>query len=347
MSTFFTLMRREFAENRGGLFWTPVIVAAVILGLSIISAFSGTLSLGNARIGEGGAIVLERSTVDGETGQITVRQQNGQVTITTPDGETTTMNQAESADLRAKVGAGLLIGTSVVAGLFVAVMAVVVVFALLDGPAGERKDRSVLFWKSMPASDLETMAAKLATPILVGFPMALAAGAVTQAGLLAIVQAGAAIGGAGQFAPQVPFGALLQVWGTLALGMVMYVLWMAPLYGWLQLAASIAPRAGFVVAFGGLVGISVVEGLFRLPAGVARHLWDRITGEFVIYGAPGIDEFKPRAAFESLADGQPLDLALAASAMLNGFGDWRLWAGFVVCAACVVAASEIRRRVAL
>lgn len=346
MSTFLTLMRREFAENRGGLFWTPIIVAGVVLALSIVSAFTGTLSLGDTRIGDGGAIIVERSTGDGERGQVTVKEDDGQITITTPDGETVTLDDASGAGLRGQIGAGLVIGTSVVSLLFVAVMAVVVVFAVLDGPAGERKDRSVLFWKSMPASDLQTMAAKLATPVLVGFPMALLGGIITQAGLLAIVQAGMALSGNGAFAPQPPLGALAQIWATIGLGVVMYVAWMAPVYGWLQLSASIAPRAGFVVAFGGIVAISVLESLFRLPTGLGEHLWDRLSGELVTRGV-SLGDLQADQAFDSLGNLQKIDPFIAIGPMLQGFADWRLWAGFVVCAAFVVGAAELRRRVAL
>ena len=42
-------------------------------------------------------------------------------------------------------------------------MNIAVFFYLLDALQGERKDRSVLFWKSMPVSDTTTVLSKLFT----------------------------------------------------------------------------------------------------------------------------------------------------------------------------------------
>ncbi len=53
------------------------------------------------------------------------------------------------------------------AGLMMLTGVVVSVFYCLDALHGERRDRSVLFWKSMPVSDLTTVLAKASIPLFV------------------------------------------------------------------------------------------------------------------------------------------------------------------------------------
>src|SRR5437660_1706471 len=44
---------------------------------------------------------------------------------------------------------------------------IVAIFYCLDALHGERRDRSVLFWKSMPVSDVTTVMSKAAMPLVV------------------------------------------------------------------------------------------------------------------------------------------------------------------------------------
>src|SRR5437868_9431557 len=55
----------------------------------------------------------------------------------------------------------------IVAMIMILTVFVVGVFYCLDALHGERRDRSVLFWKSLPVSDLTTMLAKLFVPLVV------------------------------------------------------------------------------------------------------------------------------------------------------------------------------------
>ena len=54
----------------------------------------------------------------------------------------------------------------VVAGLIMVITLVVGFFYCLEALYGERRDRGILFWKSMPVSDLTTVLAKASIPIL-------------------------------------------------------------------------------------------------------------------------------------------------------------------------------------
>src|SRR6266446_10127080 len=54
-----------------------------------------------------------------------------------------------------------------VAGLIVVTAFVVGVFYCLDALHSERRDRSILFWKSLPVSDLTTVLSKASLPLVV------------------------------------------------------------------------------------------------------------------------------------------------------------------------------------
>ena len=53
------------------------------------------------------------------------------------------------------------------AGLMMLTTLVVGVFYCLDALYGERRDRSILFWKSLPVSDLTTVLSKASIPVVI------------------------------------------------------------------------------------------------------------------------------------------------------------------------------------
>src|SRR5882762_3783613 len=53
------------------------------------------------------------------------------------------------------------------AGLMMLTTILVSVFYCLDALHGERRDRSIMFWKSLPVSDLTTVLAKASIPLVV------------------------------------------------------------------------------------------------------------------------------------------------------------------------------------
>jgi ABC-2 type transport system permease protein len=55
----------------------------------------------------------------------------------------------------------------IAAGLMMLTGIVVSVFYCLDALHGERRDRSILFWKSLPVSDLTTVLAKASIPLVI------------------------------------------------------------------------------------------------------------------------------------------------------------------------------------
>jgi ABC-2 type transport system permease protein len=75
------------------------------------------------------------------------------------------MLSAFSPDKQRAVVSGLYAGILIVVTV---TMNITVFFYLLDALQGERKDRSVLFWKSLPVSDTTTVLSKVFTATIIG-----------------------------------------------------------------------------------------------------------------------------------------------------------------------------------
>jgi len=148
----------------------------------------------------------------------------------------------------------------VIAGLILMVVDILVaIFYCLDALYGDRRDRSILFWKSLPVSDLMTVLAKASIPILV---LPLVTFAATVATQVVMLLASSVVLAAGGISPstlwahvspldivRINFGHLVGVHG----------IWWAPLYAWLLLASAWAMRLPFLWAVLPPVAIGVVE----------------------------------------------------------------------------------------
>src|SRR6201996_7350263 len=84
---------------------------------------------------------------------------------------------------------------TVVAFLLMGTAFVVAVFYCLEALHGERSDRSILFWKSLPVSDLTTVLSKAAIPLVLLPLLTFAITALTQ--LIMALMSGAVLRGSG------------------------------------------------------------------------------------------------------------------------------------------------------
>ena len=147
----------------------------------------------------------------------------------------------------------------VAAIMLMAVALVVALFYCLDALYGERRDRSVLFWKSMPVSDLTTVLAKASIPVLV---LPLVTFAVTVATHFVMLLTGSAVlAGRGMSISalwaQVPF--FETAWINFVHVVGFHGIWYAPIYGWLLLVSAWAKRAPFLWATLPPMAIGAVE----------------------------------------------------------------------------------------
>lgn len=210
--------------------------------------------------------------------------------------------------------------------LCLAVAFLVGVFYCLDALYGERRDRSVLFWKSLPVSDTTAVLAKLTIPMVVLPAIVFAvtsAAIVVMASISVLVLDGPDTAMA--FRHVQPIGSIV----ALAYTVVVMALWHAPIYGWLLLVSGRARRTALLWAVVPLLAIGTFE----------RILFQSWTFfGFLRYLALG---WIPRAFDGS---GDPMTDLVASLAPLRLFSTPSLWLGIVFAAACVAGAVQLRRR---
>jgi len=150
-------------------------------------------------------------------------------------------------------------------------------FYCLSALQSERRDRSILFWKSLPVSDLTTVLAKAALPMVVlpvvTFLVVVATQLIILAASLAILPS---VGlPATALWTQFP---VLNSWLELAYLLICMALWHAPIWGWLMLVSGWARRATFLWAVGPPIGVVIFERLAFGTGYVDRLLHYRVTG---------------------------------------------------------------------
>ena len=128
----------------------------------------------------------------------------------------------------------------------------------VDALQSERRDRSILFWKSLPVSDRVAVAAKAFVP-MVWLPL--------QALALAVVANLVMVGLQSLVWPLRGFDPgelwarldLPLLWSLLAAPLPFMMLWNAPLYAWLLLVSAWSRRAAALMAAAPLVAVLIVE----------------------------------------------------------------------------------------
>lgn len=199
-------------------------------------------------------------------------------------------------------------------------------FYSLDALYGERRDRSVLFWKSLPVSDLTTVLAKAAVPILV---LPLIALALSIATFFTLLVAGSVILLAHGMSPATPWieVSVVQEPVTMLYGLTVHALWFAPSYAWLLLVSAWARRLPLLWALLPPAALVAVERATMGTWQVADFLRDRVTGAM----AAGFT-MDPR--LEPLAQLEPIRFLATPG----------LWLGLVCAAIFLAGAVSLRRR---
>jgi ABC-2 type transport system permease protein len=177
-------------------------------------------------------------------------------------------------------------------GMLMVTMMIVGIFYSLDAFYGERRDRSVLFWKSMPVSDLTTVLSKAVIPIVILQVLAFAFTVVIQFVMLFLstVALLASEMSVATLWAQLP---LFHLWfGLLHHLLIVHGLWHAPFYAWLLLVSAWARRAPFLWAFLPPLAIGIFEKVVFNTSHLANLLLYQLGGgpdTFSMSGTPAID----------------------------------------------------------
>ena len=247
--------------------------------------------------------------------------------------------QLDIAQQRSAIG----VPYDIAAIILILATVIVGVFYCLDALHGERRDRSILFWKSLPVSDFTTVAAKALVPMavlpLLGFVIILA----TQLGMLLVTDVTLLAHGMGitTFA-QVPLFAESPV---LLYGLVTLSLWHAPVYGWLLMVSAWAQRATFLWALLPPLLIAVAERLAFNTGYVGSILKSRLGGGFVHAFDLAPHSAAAARAIPGAHAAPPFlaEVANAAPDPAKFVSTPEVWIGLVVAAGFIAAAVWLRR----
>jgi ABC-2 type transport system permease protein len=134
---------------------------------------------------------------------------------------------------------------------------IVGIFYCLDALHGERRDRTILFWKSLPVSDLTTVLSKATIPLVV-LPVIIFA-IIILLQFLMLLWSSAVLLSSGLAATTWTRFNLFQQSLILLYSLIVIALWHAPIYGWALLISGWARRATFLWAVLPLLAIGVLE----------------------------------------------------------------------------------------
>jgi len=183
---------------------------------------------------------------------------------------------------------------SAVAALLILTAFIVGVFYCLDALHGERRDRSLLFWKSLPVSDRTTVLSKASISLVV-LPLLIFAIILATQWIMLLLSSAVLLGNGSSVAMLWTRLPLFRMSLGLLYALTAIALWHAPLYGWLLLVSGWARRATFLWAVLPLLAITVFEGIAFRTAHFASFLKYRLIGwftqgfDFKLPGTPPID----------------------------------------------------------
>jgi ABC-2 type transport system permease protein len=229
----------------------------------------------------------------------------------------------------AKQREAVLMPYNVAAGLIILTAFLVAVFYCLDALHSERRDRSILFWKSLPVSDLTTVLSKASIP-LVALPLLLFAVIVATQMILMLLSMAVLLGNGLSIAALWDRVPLFRMWLALLYALTAIALWHAPLYGWLLLVSGWARRATFLWAVLPWLAICVFEGIAFRTTHFAHLLRYRLVGWFTQAFVLHVKGSVPADPLTQLTPGKFLSTP-------------GLWIGLVLAALFLAAAVRLRR----
>ncbi len=215
------------------------------------------------------------------------------------------------------------------AALLLVTAFVVGAFYCLEALSSERRDRSILFWKSMPVSDLTTVLSKAVIPLVV-LPSLTFAALVALTLTMLLLSAATLLVLGEPVAPLWREVQILRMWLGLLYALAALVLWHAPIYGFLLLASGWARRTAALWAVLPLLAIGVLEWLTMGTLHIAALVRYRLLGW---YGQAFAGQVREDIPFDPLA-------SLTPEGFLSAPG---LWLGLALTVVFLAAAVWLRR----
>jgi ABC-2 type transport system permease protein len=194
-------------------------------------------------------------------------------------------------------------------------------FYCLEALYDERRDRSILFWKSLPVSDTTTVLAKACVPLVV-LPIVACIVFISMQFLALTIGTAVLVSHGIDVSALWDVGALAGAWVDLIGWLVTITLWYAPIYGWFLLVSVAANRSPLLWS----ILLPFVVGLAERIAFDTRYVSDWI--RFRLFR--GMD----------LGMGHDMHHTPLPTPF---FGDVNLWIGLVIAAVLFAVAIQLRR----
>ena len=323
MNTMKWLVKREYWEHKGGFFWAPIWIAAIMTFFITATMFTA--------VAMGTKHGFQRTMVNG----MTVSTVTNLSSVMTPE------QQSEAATAAATGYMGMS------APLFM-VLGFVVFFFSLSALFDERRDRSVFFWKSLPISDGATVLSKVAIALIVAPLITLAIATLMSSLLLVLACIAAAMTGLHVFG---------QVFGTLSLYLAplqvaamlpVYIFWALPAVGWLMMVSAWARTKPFLWAVGGPLLAGALLGWFNAMFGFGWNtnwFWQHIVGRGLLSVMPGtwFIHHGFANARDITAGTHSADMGIALAQSWRVFTTADMWIGVAAGAAMIYTAIRLRR----
>jgi ABC-2 type transport system permease protein len=311
MKRLLALLHREFWENKGAFRTTPLVIGGICVALLLMAIF----------------------------------------TTAHFDNELYTFKEAvralaqQPAEFRTAHFHQVMLGSSV---FFSVVLSFVVFFYLLGALYDDRKDRSILFWKSMPASDALTIASKLLAAMLIAPLMFWIVFVLTQVAMAIIASVMVMSVGENPWTLFLSLVNPLQGWFMVLFSYLAASVWFLPFYGWLLLVSAFAPRIPLLFAVLPPVIFAVLQiwidflRTFTLDSSLFG-----LIGEWVA-NSPAILTVRVHDGRGTLALGVPgsgaFDHAVTIVNMLHRLFSLQMLAGLAVAAVFLAGAWWLRQR---
>lgn len=309
MKTMKWLLKREFWEHKGMLYWAPMVVS----GLIMLAVAGGAL----------------RAILGGHMHTKVAAHAAGM--------------PAESREQLVNAIANLYLATS---APLMAMLGVIVFFYCLGALYDERRDRSILFWKSLPVSDNETVLSKVIMAACVAPLITIAMAIVMSIVLLMLGLLIGAFNGINLFGAVLSHSSVylapLQMVGMLPV----YVLWALPTIGWLLMVSAWARSKVFLWAVGvpllSILGVRWTEYLLNLPASTEWFAHNVVLRALTGL-APGAWLSMEQVDPHKLVNGQMVDFGLVFKESWLTLTGPSVWVGAIAGVAMIVAAMRLRR----
>lgn len=294
------LVKRELWEHRA-LYIAPLVVAGVIL-LALITALTQSthIQVGGLHLLDGPGVGVQ---MDGTGERI-------------PDGVR-------------------LMFLSMFSIPFYLVISIVALYYSLDALYADRRDRSVLFWKSLPVSDWETVLSKVFVAAVVAPTIAAVVAVISLVVVILIVSVYLAFNGGsfGYLWGHIPFAQNLAL---LVYLLAINVFWFLPGVAWCLLASAWARRSPFLWAIAPLAAIGYLEyqifgtQKFLEVLSVNRGIEMALSTQSLEQAAKASSDGPPLTIFDVMTPG-------------NFFSSVDFWGGLVAAAGLLAATVWVRR----